>query len=288
MSAVDEILSQVDLNQLAQQVGADPAEVEQAARTALPALLGGLDANAADPAGAASLTEALGQHDGSLIDGGVDLAQVDPAEGEKIAHHIFGDNQEQVLNQLGGVGGGASKGIVAKLIPILAPIVLSWLAKKVLGGAGRCRPNAIGGRRGWWPRRHPGSGPRWRHQGHPVRRGQHRIHHQRRARRPPRRRPPLTRPSVSGELGEDDLAGLAGIRLALHRLHHRTDDRAGGLHLAVADLLEHIGLRGERLVDRGDEGAVVRTTARPRASTTSRACPPPRSRPRAPDGPASR
>ncbi len=136
MSAVDEILSQVDLNQLAQQVGADPAEVEQAARTALPALLGGLDANAADPAGAASLTEALGQHDGSLIDGGVDLAQVDPAEGEKIAQHIFGDNQDQVLNQLGGVGGGASKGIVAKLIPILAPIVLSWLAKKVLGGSG--------------------------------------------------------------------------------------------------------------------------------------------------------
>jgi hypothetical protein len=135
MSAVDEILSQVDLNQLAQQVGADPAEVEQAARTALPALLGGLDANASDPAGAASLTEALAQHDGSLIDGGVDLTQVDPGEGEKIAHHIFGDNQEQVVSQLGGVGGGVSKGIVAKLIPILAPIVLSWLAKKVLGGA---------------------------------------------------------------------------------------------------------------------------------------------------------
>jgi hypothetical protein len=136
MSAVDEILSQVDLNQLAQQVGADPAEVEQAARTALPALLGGLDANASDPAGAASLAEALGQHDGSLIDGGVDLSQVDPAEGEKIAQHIFGDNQDQVLNQLGGVGGGAGKGIISKLIPILAPIVLSWLAKKVLGGAG--------------------------------------------------------------------------------------------------------------------------------------------------------
>ena len=67
----------------------------------------------ADPAGAASLTDALGQHDGSLIDGGVDLAQVDPAEGEKIAHHIFGDNHEQVVSQLGGVGGAAGKGIVA-------------------------------------------------------------------------------------------------------------------------------------------------------------------------------
>ncbi|GAA2159412.1 DUF937 domain-containing protein [Pedococcus bigeumensis] len=135
MSAVDEILSQVDLDQLAQQVGADPADVEQAARTALPALLGGLDANAADPAGAASLTEALGQHDPALVEGGVDLTQVDQAEGDKIAQHIFGDHREQVVDQLAGVSGSAGKGLVAKLIPILAPIVLSWLAKKVLGGA---------------------------------------------------------------------------------------------------------------------------------------------------------
>ena len=135
MSAVDEILSQVDLEQLARQVGAEPAEVEQAARTALPALLGGLDANAADPAGAASLAEALGQHDPALVEGGVDLDQVDPADGDKIAQHIFGDNREQVVSQLGGVSVAAGKGVVAKLIPILAPIVLSWLAKKVLGGA---------------------------------------------------------------------------------------------------------------------------------------------------------
>src|SRR5699024_6348345 len=87
LSAADEILSQVDRDQLAKRVRADPAEVEQAARTALPALLGGLDATASDPAGAASLAEALGQHDGSLVDGGVALSQVDQAEGEKIAQH---------------------------------------------------------------------------------------------------------------------------------------------------------------------------------------------------------
>jgi hypothetical protein len=144
MSAVDEILSQVDLEQLARQVGGDPAEVERAARTALPALLGGLDANAADPVGAASLAEALGQHDPALVEGGVDLTQVDPAEGDKIAQHIFGDNRDQVVSQLGGVAGSAGKGIVAKLIPILAPIVLSWLAKKVLGGAADAAGGAAG------------------------------------------------------------------------------------------------------------------------------------------------
>jgi len=144
MSAVDEILSQVDLQQLAQRVGADPAEVEQAARTALPALLGGLNANAADPAGAASLTEALGQHDPALVEGGVDLSQVDPAEGDRIAQHIFGDNREQVVSQLGGVGGSAGQGLIAKLIPLLAPIVLSWLAKKVLGGAADAATSGAG------------------------------------------------------------------------------------------------------------------------------------------------
>jgi hypothetical protein len=134
MSAVDEILSSVDLGQLAQQVGSDPAQVEQAARAALPALLGGLQANAADPAGAASLQEALGQHDGSLVDGGVDLSQVDTADGAQITQHIFGPNQDQVVNKLGGLGGGVSRGLVSKLLPILAPIVLSWLAKQVFGG----------------------------------------------------------------------------------------------------------------------------------------------------------
>jgi hypothetical protein len=144
MSAVDEILSSVDLDQLAQQVGADRSEVEQAARTALPALLGGLQANAAHPSGAQSLTEALGQHDSSLVEGGVDLAQVDPADGERITQHIFGDQREQVVHQLGGVGGSGSQGIVAKLLPILAPIVLSWLAGKVFGGGSAAQTGTTG------------------------------------------------------------------------------------------------------------------------------------------------
>jgi hypothetical protein len=148
MSAVDEILSQVDINQLAQQVDAQPQEVEQAARTALPALLGGLEANAADPAGNASLQQALGQHSSSLIDGGVDLSQVDTADGAKIASNIFGSNEEQVVNQLGGLGGGASKGLISKLIPILAPIVLSWLVKQVTGKTGGATPSAQGGQAG--------------------------------------------------------------------------------------------------------------------------------------------
>ena len=69
MDTADEILSQIPLDQLAQQLGVDEATAEQAVRQAVPALLGGMEANAQDPGGAASLEKALGQHAGSPIRG---------------------------------------------------------------------------------------------------------------------------------------------------------------------------------------------------------------------------
>ncbi len=135
MSAVDEIVASLPLDQLAAQLGSDPASVEQAAFAALPALLGGLEANAQDAAGEASLAEALSQHDNDLASGLIDLSAIDVEDGAKITSHIFGDRQDQVVAQLGGVGG--SSGLVSKLLPILAPIVLSYLAKQMgaKGGA---------------------------------------------------------------------------------------------------------------------------------------------------------
>ena len=132
MAAVDEIMRNLPIDHLAQQVGASPQEVEQAAQTALPALLGGLQANAQDPGGASSIVEALGQHPGGVLDDGIDVSRVDTNDGQKIASHIFGSNEEQVYSALGGGAGGT---LVKRLIPILAPIVLSYLSKKVLGGA---------------------------------------------------------------------------------------------------------------------------------------------------------
>jgi hypothetical protein len=141
MSAVEEIMAAIPVEQLAERVGAEPDEVERAARTALPALLGGLQANAADSAGASSLAEALGQHDAALVEGGVDLDDVDEADGQKITHHIFGDNEGQVVDRVGGVG-AVSSDLVAKLLPLLAPVVLSWLTGQVRGGG---RPEPAGG-----------------------------------------------------------------------------------------------------------------------------------------------
>lgn len=134
MSTVDEIVSQIPMASLADQLGVDQQTAESAVRQALPALVGGMEANAADPAGAASLAGALDQHSPALIDGGVNLDDVDTEDGEKIVGHVFGGSSEQVVQTLGGNLGGGGGDLIKKLLPLLAPIVLSYLAKRMRGG----------------------------------------------------------------------------------------------------------------------------------------------------------
>jgi hypothetical protein len=151
VSAVDEILTDIPMDQLAALLGVDEATAEQATRQAIPALLGGMQANAEDPAGAASLAGALGDHPSDLIDGGVDLDQVDAHDGEKIVGNVFGTNQDQVAQTLGGNLGGQGGGLIKQLLPILAPIVLAYLSKRLMGqgqGGGGGQNNPFGGATG--------------------------------------------------------------------------------------------------------------------------------------------
>ncbi len=148
MSEIDQILAQMPMQQIAAELGVDESEAEQATRMALPALLGGMQANAADEAGALSLARALGQHDDSLL--GADLSDVDVADGERIVGHVFGDQRDAVIAQLGGVRGAGGSGVIGKLLPMLAPIVLSYLARKLQqrGGLGGVLGNVVGGAAG--------------------------------------------------------------------------------------------------------------------------------------------
>ena len=132
MGPYDEILDQVPVDELASRLGVGSDEVRQASEQALPALLGGLQANATDSAGADSLLAALSDHQGP-VNG---LGDVDEQDGRAIVGNIFGGSTDQVVNQLGGLG-GTSGGLVQKLLPLLAPIVMSWLANKMgQGGLG--------------------------------------------------------------------------------------------------------------------------------------------------------
>lgn len=143
MSAVDDILASLPVDRLAEQLGVPADQVRATAEATIPALLGGLDANAQDAAGASSIADALGQHadDLGLGSGQVDLDRVDETDGARIASHIFGDREGEVAAQLGGLGGGS---LAERLIPILAPIVLAYLAKQIGGRAGSGSGDAVG------------------------------------------------------------------------------------------------------------------------------------------------
>ncbi|MEE2060630.1 DUF937 domain-containing protein [Rhodococcus artemisiae] len=149
MASFDELISQVPIDQVAQKLGVDSATAETAVRAALPTLVGGLDANAQDAAGAASLMSAVNKHSGAtILDGGVDVAKVDTADGNKIVANVFGDNKDQVISTLGSVNGSGGKDLIAQLLPILAPIVLSYLAKQITGGSAPTSTTASAGNQG--------------------------------------------------------------------------------------------------------------------------------------------
>lgn len=146
MSDIDDLLSRLPYGSLATQLGVDEDSARAAARQAVPALLAGLQTQTADEAAAQKLVGALAQHDNDLATGEIDVFQVDTADGSKIVAHIFGDKTPEVAGAVSNQVPAAAvdPGVVQKLLPILAPIVLSYLTKKVLGGAGGGAPTQAG------------------------------------------------------------------------------------------------------------------------------------------------
>ena len=134
-TSIDDLMTQIPIDQLATKLGLSEDETKAAVHQALPALVGGMAANAQDPAGLSSLSKALGKHDNDLLDGGVDFDQVDTADGQKIVKNVFGDNEDAVTQQLAGAQ-SLSGGSVAQLLPLLAPLVMTFLAKSAKGSGG--------------------------------------------------------------------------------------------------------------------------------------------------------
>ena len=135
MANLDELLAQIPIGQIAAKLGVDEATAKAAVSAAVPTLVGGLGANAKDAGGSSSLQSALQSHASSgLLDGGVNIDDVDTGDGEKIVHNVFGDNKSQVAQALGGITGAVDSSLVSKVLPMLAPIVMAYLAKQFLGG----------------------------------------------------------------------------------------------------------------------------------------------------------
>jgi hypothetical protein len=134
MATIDELVTKLPLDQIAAQLGVDKETAAAATKEASEALVQGMQANAQDKAGAESLAKAIAAHAkqaaGKTAED-IDVANIDTTDGEKIVKNVFGDNEEQVVNQLGGLGGGSS--LFKSLLPMLAPIVMGYLGKQAVG-----------------------------------------------------------------------------------------------------------------------------------------------------------
>lgn len=121
------------VQQISQQIGADPGSTSKAISGALPMLVTALDRNTNDAGGAQALAGALDRdHDGSILDDVVGfLGQGGNASmGAGILGHILGGRQQAGAQDAIGKMSGLNSGQVGQLLTMLAPLVLGALGKQ--------------------------------------------------------------------------------------------------------------------------------------------------------------
>jgi hypothetical protein len=130
LDALRQHLGPDTIQQISDALGAEPAATSSAISAALPMLLGGLSQNAAQPHGAAALDQALGAHDGSILDnlGGLLGGGAAGGIGAAILGHIFGSKRAPVEDGVSKAS-GLSGAQVGQLLMMLAPIVMGVLGR---------------------------------------------------------------------------------------------------------------------------------------------------------------
>lgn len=133
MAGLDDLLNQIPVADIAAKLGADQGEVSQAIQTLVPTLLGTLQENVVsddiDSTKLESAVVAEGKTD--LLDGGVNVDQLDESQGNQMVATLFGGNDtNQVASALSGAGAPGGD-LIKRLLPMLAPIVLAYVGKQL-------------------------------------------------------------------------------------------------------------------------------------------------------------
>ncbi|HVQ83373.1 MAG TPA: DUF937 domain-containing protein [Mycobacterium sp.] len=149
MAGLDDLYAQIPTSDIANKLGADEGEVENAVHTLVPALLSGLQQNSQDPEHANLIESAASSHAArGLLDAGGGLDQVDESDGHQAVATLFGGNDaDQVASALA-KGGAGNSDLLKRLLPVLLPIVLAYIGKQLGSGdssASQKKEEASGG-----------------------------------------------------------------------------------------------------------------------------------------------
>ena len=134
MADLNALLDLIPVGDIAKQLGIDEDVANAAVKQVLPGLVGGLAANAKrDDKSAEALSNVLKHHNKGIAKS---VKEVDTEDGEKIVRNVFGPNTDKVATKLAGAStkSDVTGDIIKQVLPIVAPIVLSWLASQFLGG----------------------------------------------------------------------------------------------------------------------------------------------------------
>jgi hypothetical protein len=143
MAGLDDLYSQIPVADIASKLGAPEGEVNQAIQTLVPTLVGSIQHNVvSDDIDSSKLESAIVAEGGSgLLDGGVNVDQVDTGQGEQFVARIFGGNDtNQVASALAGTGAGGGDNP-------LGSILGNVLGGKQGGAIGDILGGLLGGKR---------------------------------------------------------------------------------------------------------------------------------------------
>jgi len=136
------------VSELARQLGVGEDQARSAAGQLIPALARGLKNNASTDSGLSGLIEALqGGNHHNYLDNPSSLGQANAVQdGNSILGHIFGNKDvSRNIANYGANQAGLSSSLMKKALPILAPLVMSALSKKLLGRGNSNRGGIFGG-----------------------------------------------------------------------------------------------------------------------------------------------
>jgi hypothetical protein len=135
MAGLDDLYAQIPTSEIANKLGADEGEVDNAVHTLVPALLSGLQQNSQDPEHADRIESAATSHAArGLLDAGGGLDKVDESDGHQAVATLFGGNDaDQVASALADRGAG-NRDLLKQLLPVLLPIVLAYIGKQLGSG----------------------------------------------------------------------------------------------------------------------------------------------------------
>lgn len=130
MSDFDGLIGLLPIEDIAKKLGIDEDVASAAVKAAVPVIVGGLAANAKDPAGAKSLEGALSRHGAKSVK--AVAKDVDVDDGKKIVKNVFGAKTADVTAAVADKS-NVTQEIIAQVLPIIAPIVLAWVGSQFLG-----------------------------------------------------------------------------------------------------------------------------------------------------------